>query len=77
MYTGKYFRSFQTPKGSPIERVAIFTTPLYGVALYSSVERKLYSYSLNGQLLASKEIFCGQIYLKVCKDSKLNDILVI
>lgn len=77
MYSGKYLRGYRHPRGMSIQNVAIYCTPLYGVILYSKDENVLYSYSINGQYLASiklKQPICPGFH--VVKDSKLNDILV-
>ncbi|CAD8203801.1 unnamed protein product [Paramecium octaurelia] len=77
-WSGKYLRSYRHPKGLPISKVCSYCTPLYGIAFYEN--KNIYSYSINGQFLAHlelKQYIVNQGHLKVVKDSKLTDIIVL
>ncbi|CAD8202317.1 unnamed protein product [Paramecium pentaurelia] len=77
-WSGKYLRSYRHPKGLPINKVCSYCTPLYGIAFYEN--KNIYSYSINGQFLAHlelKQYVVNQGHLKVVKDSKLTDIIVL
>lgn len=75
--TGKKLRVYYHEKRMPIDEVIITSNPLAAVVFFCNTENTIYSYSINGQLIARsheknfEHFFCPT----VMKDSKLFEYL--
>lgn len=77
MHTKEFFRTLFHPDALPIHRVLFSLQPFGSVIMYSEVDGKMYSYSVNGQLLASKKFKFSRITdLQLSSDSNNMDFLV-
>ncbi|KAL4471642.1 hypothetical protein ABPG74_008535 [Tetrahymena malaccensis] len=77
IFNKKLHRQFNHPKGLPVHKVCITARPLYAIIFFSERDCTFYSYSINGQLLATyNEDSTSILNPLIIQDSSLLDQLV-
>eukprot|EP01017_Pseudomicrothorax_dubius_P036438 TRINITY_DN5214_c0_g1_i12.p1 TRINITY_DN5214_c0_g1~~TRINITY_DN5214_c0_g1_i12.p1 ORF type:complete len:200 (+),score=35.76 TRINITY_DN5214_c0_g1_i12:65-664(+) len=77
IFNGEHFRTIYHPQRRPISSMALVCSPLAAVIFFCPEERVLYSYSINGYLLARVEESHAQVLSpQVTRSAQFMDLLV-
>lgn len=77
IYTGKLMKQLTHPELLGFSHVSLCCSPLAVIVLFVKNTKEFLVYSINGQLLAAKNVEFGQILSRIIqKDQNFNDILV-
>lgn len=77
MYTRELFRILYHPDNMPVHKIVLSLQPFGSIVFYSEEDGKVYSYSVNGQQLASKRFKESRMTdLQLSSDSNNMDFIV-
>ena len=77
LVNNKLMRTIFHPRELPIHKVGLSLYPFGSVAFFSEVDKHLYVFTINGQIIWKKEVACSKILdMVIANDNNFLDVLV-